>query len=73
MEKLSFAVFEIEELRCDMNASLAELLADSGRLDEGRFWRLRRDFHKKGRRPDDVYIEVHQGLPGPARRFTTFL
>jgi len=73
MEKLPFAVFEIEKRRCDMNANLAELLTDSERFDEGRFWWLRRDFEKKWRHPDDGYIDVQQGLPAPARRFTTFL
>jgi hypothetical protein len=79
MEKLPFAdkesvqcaVVEIEGVRCDMNADFTEKLADSERFDEGRFWRQRREFEKKWRDPDDVYIEVgrreeerkKQGLP----------
>jgi hypothetical protein len=79
MEKFPFAdkesvqcvIVEIEEVRCDMNADFTEHLADSERFDEGRFWRQRRDFEKKWRDPDDVYIEVQrreeerkkQGLP----------
>jgi hypothetical protein len=79
MEKLPFAdkesvqraVVEIEEVRCDMNAGFTEKLADNERLDEGRFWKQRREFEKKWRDPDDVYIEVgrreeerkKQGLP----------
>jgi hypothetical protein len=66
MEKLPFAdkesvqcaVVEIEEVRCDMNADFTEKLADSERFDEGRFWKQRREFEKKWRDPDDVYIEV---------------
>lgn len=68
MEKLSIAdkesvrcaVVEIEEVRCDMNADFTEKLADSERFDEGRFWKQRREFEKKWRDPDDVYIEVQQ-------------
>ena len=79
MEKLPFAdkesvqcaVVEIEEVRCDMNADFTEKLADSERFDEGRFWKQRREYEKKWRDPDDVYIEVarreeerkKQGLP----------
>jgi hypothetical protein len=79
MEKLSFAdkesvqcaIVEIEEVRCDMNADFTEKLADSERFDEGRFWKQRREFEKKWRDPDDVYMEVgrreeerkKQGLP----------
>jgi hypothetical protein len=79
MEKFPFAdkesvqcvIVEIEEVRCDMTADFTEHLADSERFDEGRFWRQRRDFEKKWRDPDDVYIEVQrreeerkkQGLP----------
>jgi hypothetical protein len=79
MEKLPFAdkesvqcaVVEIEEVRCDMNADFTEKLADTERFDEGRFWKQRREFEKKWRDPDDVYIEVgrreeerkKQGLP----------
>src|SRR4030095_9895918 len=66
MEKLPFAdkesvqcaVVEIEEVRCDMNADFTEKLADNERFDEGRFWKQRREFEKKWRDPDDVYIEV---------------
>jgi hypothetical protein len=65
------AIVEIEEVRCDMNADFTEKLADSERFDEGRFWKQRREFEKKWRGPDDVYIEVgrreeerkKQGLP----------
>lgn len=79
MEKLPFAdkesvqcaVVEIEEVRCDMNADFTEKLADSERFNEGRFWKQRREFEKKWRDPDDVYLEVgrreeerkKQGLP----------
>ena len=70
-ESLQCAVVEIEEVRCDMNADFTEKLADSERFDESRFWKLRREFEKKWRDPDDVYIEVgrreeerkKQGLP----------
>ena len=70
-ESVQFAVVEIEEVRCDMNADFTEKLADRERCDEGRFWKQRRDFEKKWRDPDDVYIEVgrreeerkKQGLP----------
>src|SRR6266568_6381394 len=65
------AIVEIEEVRCDVNADFTEKLADSERFDEGRFWKQRRDFEKKWRDPDDVYIDVQrreeerkkQGLP----------
>lgn len=79
MEKLPFcdkesvrcAIVKIEEVRCDMNADFTEHLADSERFDEGRFWKKRREFDKKWRDPDDVYIDVErreeerkkQGLP----------
>jgi hypothetical protein len=70
-ESLQCAQAEIEEVRADMNADFTEHLADSERLDEGRFWKQRRAFEKKWRDPDDVYIEVErreeqrkkQGLP----------
>jgi hypothetical protein len=70
-ESLQCAVVEIEEVRCDMNADFTEKLADSERFDEGRFWKQRREFEKKWRDPDDVYVEVErreeerkkQGLP----------
>jgi len=70
-ESVQWAVVEIEEVRCDMNADFTEKLADSERFDEGRFWKQRREFEKKWRDPDDVYIEVgrreeerkKQGLP----------
>jgi hypothetical protein len=70
-ESVQCAVVEIEEVRCDMNADFTEELADSERFDEGRFWKQRREFEKKWRDPDDVYIEVErreeerkkQGLP----------
>src|SRR5262245_8753188 len=59
-ESLQLAVVEIEEVRCDVNADFTERLADSERCDEGRFWKQRRDFEKKLRDPDDVYIEVQR-------------
>jgi hypothetical protein len=70
-ESVQCAVVDIEEVRCDMNADFTERLADRERFDEGRFWKQRRDFEKKWRDPDDVYIEVgrreeerkKQGLP----------
>jgi hypothetical protein len=70
-ESVQCAIVEIEEVRCDMNADFTEKLADSERFDEGRFWKQRRDFEKKWRDPDDVYIDVErreeerkkQGLP----------
>jgi hypothetical protein len=70
-ESLRCAVVEIEEVRCDVNADFTEKLADSERFDEGRFWKQRRDFEKKWRDPDDVYLDVQrreeerkkQGLP----------
>jgi hypothetical protein len=70
-ESVQYAVVEIEEVRCDMNADFTEKLADSERFDEGHFWKQRREFEKKWRDPDDVYIEVgrreeerkKQGLP----------
>ncbi len=70
-ESVESAVAEIEEVRCDMNADFAEHLADSERLDEGRFWKQHHAFEKKWRDPDDVYIDVErreeerkkQGLP----------
>ena len=57
-ESLQSAVVEIEEVRCDVNADFAERLADSERIDEGRFWKQRREFERKWRDPDDIYIEV---------------
>jgi hypothetical protein len=70
-ESLLCAQAEIEEVRCGMNADFTEHLVDSERLDEGRFWKQRREFEKKWRDPDDVYIDVQrreeerkmQGLP----------
>jgi hypothetical protein len=70
-ESVQCAVVEIEEVRCDMNADFTERLADSERSDEGRFWKQRREFEKKWRDPDDVYIDAgrreeerkKQGLP----------
>lgn len=70
-ESVQFAVVEIEDVRCGMNADFAEKLADSERFDEGRFCKERREFEKKWRDPDDVYLEVgrreeerkKQGLP----------
>jgi hypothetical protein len=68
MEKLPFvdresircAIVEIEEVRCDMNADFTERLADSERFEEGRFWKQRREFEKRWRDPDDVYIDVQR-------------
>ena len=70
-ESVQCAVVEIEEVRCDMNADFTEKLADRERFDEGRFWKRLREFEKKWRDPDDVYVEVgrreeerkKQGLP----------
>ena len=70
-ESLQCAVVEIEEVRCDVNADFTEKLADIERFDEGHFWKRRREFERKWRDPDDVYIEVQrreeerkmQGLP----------
>jgi len=59
-ETLQCAVVEIEEVRCDVNADFTEKLADSERFDEGCFWKQRRNFEKKWRDPDDVYIEVQR-------------
>src|SRR5262245_12094513 len=59
-ESLECAVAEIEEVRCDVNADFTEKLADSERLDEGHFWKQRRDFERKWRDPDDVYFEVER-------------
>jgi hypothetical protein len=38
-ESVQSAIVEIEEVRADMNADIAEHLADSERFDEGRFWK----------------------------------
>ncbi|HEV2421267.1 MAG TPA: hypothetical protein VGS59_06125 [Candidatus Acidoferrales bacterium] len=43
-----------------MNADFTEKLSNSERFDEGRFWKQRREFEKKWRDPDDVYIEVQE-------------
>jgi hypothetical protein len=59
-ESVRCAIVDIEKSRCDMNADLTEKLADRERFDEGRFWRQRREFEKKWRDPDDVYIGVQQ-------------
>jgi hypothetical protein len=68
---IEYAVTEIEEVRCEMNASFTEKLADRERFDEGRFWKRRMTFEKRWRDADDVYIDVQhreeerkrQGLP----------
>jgi hypothetical protein len=68
MQKLPFAgkrsiqcaIVDIEKVRCDMNAECTERLADNKRFDEGRFWKRRRDFERKWRDPDDVYIDVQR-------------
>ena len=70
-DSMQCAIVEIEEVRCDMNADFTEKLADSERFDENHFWKQRREFEKKWRDPDDVYVEVGrreeerktQGLP----------
>ena len=59
-QSVQCAIVEIEEVRCDMNADFTEKLADRERFDEGRFWKQRREFEKKWRDPDDVYIDVQQ-------------
>jgi hypothetical protein len=43
-----------------VNADFTEKLADSERFDEGHIWEQRREFEKKWRDPDDVYIEVQR-------------
>ena len=66
MEKLPFvdkesihrAVVEIEEVRCGVNADCIELQVDNERFDQGRFWKQGREFEKKWRDPDDVYVDV---------------
>ena len=70
-QSIDCAVTEIEEVRCEMNASFTEKLADRERFDEGRFWKRRMTFEKRWRDADDVYIDVQhreeerkrQGLP----------
>lgn len=57
---LQSAIVEIEEVRCGLNGDFTEKLADSERFDEGHFWKQRRDFEKKWRDPDDVYIDVQR-------------
>jgi hypothetical protein len=59
-ESIECAVVEVEQVRCGMNADFTEHLADSERSDEGRFWKQRREFEKKWRDPDDVYIDVRR-------------
>jgi hypothetical protein len=59
-ESTECAVVEIEEVRCDVNADFTEKLADSELFDEGHIWEQRREFEKKWRDPDDVYIEVQR-------------
>jgi hypothetical protein len=59
-ESVQSAVAEIEEVRCDMNADFVEHLADSECHDEGRFSKQRRNYEKKWRDPDDVYIDVQR-------------
>jgi hypothetical protein len=54
------AITEIEEVRCDMNATFTERLATDERFEEGRFWRRRITFEKKWRDPDDVYVDVQR-------------
>jgi hypothetical protein len=70
-QSIQCAIVDIEKVCCDMNAEFTERLADIERFDEGRLWKRRRDFEKKWRDPDDVYIDVQrreeerkkQGLP----------
>jgi len=59
-ESIECAVVEVEQVRCGMNADFTEHLADSERFDEGCFWKRRREFEKKWRDPDDVYIDVRR-------------
>jgi len=59
-DSMRYAVLEIEEVRCDVNADFTEKLADSERFDEGHFWKQRRAFDKRWKDPDDVYIDVER-------------
>jgi hypothetical protein len=59
-ESLQSAIIEIEEVRCGVNADFTEHLADIERVEEGHFWKQHREFEKKWRDPDDVYIDVER-------------
>lgn len=59
-EELQSAQTQIEEVRCDVNADFAEHLTDSERFDEARFSKLRHNYEKQWRDPDDVYIDVQR-------------
>src|SRR5262249_40820244 len=59
-DSMQYAVLEIEEVRCDVNADFTEKLADSERFDESHFWKQRRAFDKRWKDPDDVYIDVER-------------
>lgn len=68
---IQYAIIEIDEVRCGMNADFIECQADNERSDQGRFWKQRRELEKEWHDPDDVYIDVQrreddrrkQGLP----------
>ena len=70
-ESIRWAIVEIDEVRCAVNADFIERQADDERFDQGRFWKKRRDFEKELLDPDDVYVDVQrreeerkkQGLP----------
>src|ERR1700719_1533403 len=70
-QSIQCAIVDIEKVRCNMNAEFTERLADIESFDDGRLWKRRRDFEKKWRDPDAVYIDVQrreeerkkQGLP----------
>jgi hypothetical protein len=51
---------EIEELRAGVNADFVEEIGEQERLDQGRFWKQRRDYEKTLKDPDDVYLEVEE-------------
>jgi len=70
-ESIRWAIVEIDEVRCAVNADFIERQADYERFDQGHFWKKRREFEKKLHDPDDVYLDVQrreeerkkQGLP----------
>jgi hypothetical protein len=70
-DSMDCAIFEVEEVRCDLNADFTEQLADSERFDAGHFAQRLRVLEKQWCDPDDVYVEVErreaervqQGLP----------
>src|SRR5258708_23446217 len=51
---------EIEELRAGVNADFVEEIGEQERLDQGRFWKQRRDYEKTLKDPDDGYLEVEE-------------